>query len=280
MTLTVAAAPALSVTPASLSFSATAGGASPASKTLSVANTGGGTLSFTASDDAPWLSVTPGVRDRAAATSPCPRDVSGLAAGTYTGNVTVDLGRGDRFAQGRAGHLHGRPAPATPVLAVTPANLSFSAVAGGRESGRQDLQRHEHGHGLADLHGLRRRAVAVGRRPASGTAPEDVTVSVDTAGLAAGTYTGKVTVTSRARPAPEGRRGDARGHRRRRRSPSLPRRSPSAAPRAAPDPAAKTLSVTNTGGGSLSLTAADDASWLRSRPRADRRRRRSPSRRR
>src|SRR5207253_1661900 len=59
VTLTVNAPtpPALSVTPASLSFSATQGGSDPAAKTLSVANTGGGTMSWTVADDAAWLSV-------------------------------------------------------------------------------------------------------------------------------------------------------------------------------------------------------------------------------
>ncbi len=55
----------LAVAPASLSFSGVQGGADPASKTLSVSNTGGGSLSFSVSDDAPWLSVSPGERRRA-----------------------------------------------------------------------------------------------------------------------------------------------------------------------------------------------------------------------
>ena len=37
----------------------------PAAQSLSVANTGGGTLSFTASDDAAWLAVTPASGTRA-----------------------------------------------------------------------------------------------------------------------------------------------------------------------------------------------------------------------
>ena len=80
--------PVLSVSPASLSFSGTAGSANPASKTISVSNTGGGSLSFTASDDAPWLTVSP-------ATGSAPADLTaavntaGLSAGTYNATVTV-----------------------------------------------------------------------------------------------------------------------------------------------------------------------------------------------
>jgi glucose/arabinose dehydrogenase/PKD repeat protein len=80
--------PALAVSPSSLSFSATAGGANPASKSLSVTNTGGGTLTFTASDNASWLTVTPG-SGTAPATLSAAVDVTGLAAGTYNGTITV-----------------------------------------------------------------------------------------------------------------------------------------------------------------------------------------------
>ena len=55
---TCVAAPVLSVSPSSLSFSATQGAAGPAPQTLSVANTGGGSLPFTATTSAPWLTVS------------------------------------------------------------------------------------------------------------------------------------------------------------------------------------------------------------------------------
>ena len=48
--------------PRSLSFNGTAGGASPAAKTFAVSNTGGGTMDWTASESASWLSVSPGER--------------------------------------------------------------------------------------------------------------------------------------------------------------------------------------------------------------------------
>jgi hypothetical protein len=71
-----------------MTFSATQGGANPASQNASVTNTGTGSLDVTASSDKPWLTVTP-----ASATAPATlsigANVSGLAAGTYTGNVTV-----------------------------------------------------------------------------------------------------------------------------------------------------------------------------------------------
>jgi hypothetical protein len=51
--------PTIGVSPASLSFSATVGGSNPADQSLSITNTGGGTLNWTASSNATWLSVNP-----------------------------------------------------------------------------------------------------------------------------------------------------------------------------------------------------------------------------
>jgi len=80
--------PILSVSPSSLSFAAIQGGANPAPASLSVTNTGTGTLSFTDSTNESWLSATP-----ASGTAPQAVQVSAavgsLTAGTYTGHVTV-----------------------------------------------------------------------------------------------------------------------------------------------------------------------------------------------
>src|SRR5512147_2456521 len=46
---------AIGVSPASFSFAATQGGANPATQTLNITNTGGGTLSWTVSANATWL---------------------------------------------------------------------------------------------------------------------------------------------------------------------------------------------------------------------------------
>lgn len=83
-----ASPPVLSVSPSSLTFAATTGGASPASKTLSVSNTGGGTLSYTTASSQPWLSVTP-ASGSAPGTLTVTAATGSLTAGTYTGNVTV-----------------------------------------------------------------------------------------------------------------------------------------------------------------------------------------------
>jgi hypothetical protein len=78
----------LSVAPGSLAFTATQGGANPAAQTVNVTNSGGGTLNWTASDNQPWLSVSP-AGGAAPGTVSVSTNVTGLAAGTYTGTVTI-----------------------------------------------------------------------------------------------------------------------------------------------------------------------------------------------
>ncbi len=88
LTLSPPSPPVLAITPSSLTFGATVGGTAPPTQAVSISNTGGGTLSFTASDDQPWLSVSPG-SGTAPGTVNVGVDPTGLAAGTYTGTVTI-----------------------------------------------------------------------------------------------------------------------------------------------------------------------------------------------
>ena len=99
--------PALSVSPASLAFSGTAGGTSPAAKTLTVTNAGGGTMNWTASESASWLSLSPtsGTNNGTITATP---SITGLAAGTYTTDVTVTRDRRRRLAEDDPRDLHGR----------------------------------------------------------------------------------------------------------------------------------------------------------------------------
>ena len=84
----VPTSPVLGLNPKSLSFSATAGGANPSAQTVSVTNQGVGSLSFTDSSDSSWLNAAP-TSGTAPATISVQPVISGLAAGTYTGKITV-----------------------------------------------------------------------------------------------------------------------------------------------------------------------------------------------
>jgi outer membrane protein assembly factor BamB len=184
--------PILTTAPTSLSFSATVGGANPAIANLSVTNTGAGSLSFTSASNQTWASVTP-----ASGTAPVTEQVSvsitGLAAGTYMGQITIT-------APGAAGSPAVIPvtlivSTAAPVLSVSPPSLSFTAAAGGANPAAASFNITNTGGGTLSFTSATNQSW-LSASPTSGTAPITEQVSVSTAGLAAGTYTGRITITA------------------------------------------------------------------------------------
>jgi Viral BACON domain len=80
--------PAIGVSPLSLSFGATQGGANPATQTVSISNTGGSTLSWSVSDNAPWLTLSRGLGTGNGVVTVSV--VAGTTAiGTYNGSITI-----------------------------------------------------------------------------------------------------------------------------------------------------------------------------------------------
>jgi outer membrane protein assembly factor BamB len=77
--------------PAELNFSASEGGANPAAQTLEIWNSGAGTLDWSVSDGADWLSLSPpggsstGERDAVTISV----DISGKSAGNYPATITI-----------------------------------------------------------------------------------------------------------------------------------------------------------------------------------------------
>ena len=80
--------PALSLTPATLSFSGTVGTTNPTAKTISVSNTGSGTLTWTAGDNAAWLTLSP-ASGTGSGSLTASINTAGLAAGSYSGTITI-----------------------------------------------------------------------------------------------------------------------------------------------------------------------------------------------
>ncbi|MGC4054556.1 MAG: choice-of-anchor D domain-containing protein [Paludibaculum sp.] len=245
-----------------MTFSAPENGANPAAKTVSVTNTGIGTLNMTAVSDSPWLLVTP-ASGAAPQTLQVSVDVTGLAASTYTGHITVS-----------ASGASGSPATVTvtltvtpnqPVLSATPATISFSAVAGGANPAASAISVTNTGTGTLSFTAASD-APWLAVSPASGSAPQTLQVSANISGLAANTYTGHITVTAAGAQ----------------NSPSVTTVTLTVSPAPPPqpvlsvapatvsfsavqggsNPAAATVNVTNTGTGTLNFSAASDSSWL------------------
>jgi hypothetical protein len=83
--------PSILLNPASLSFSGTAGGASPLAKTMNLANPTGGTLTWSMTEPAPWLAlnITSGTTTTETDQISASVGISGLSAGTYSTIISV-----------------------------------------------------------------------------------------------------------------------------------------------------------------------------------------------
>ncbi len=185
--------PILSVAPQTIAFNAVQGGANPSPTGVSVTNTGSGTLSFTASSDASWLGVSP-ASGSAPSNLQLTAAVGSLVAGTYTGHITVT-----------ASGVQGSPAtitvtftiasPPPPNLVVSPSTLTFSATQGGGDPSALGVNISNSGSGVLSFTATSD-AAWLGVSPASGTAPQTLTVQPSIATLAPNTYTGHVTITA------------------------------------------------------------------------------------
>jgi uncharacterized protein (TIGR03437 family) len=181
----------IAVAPASLQFAATAGGAPPAAQTIQMTNSGTGTLAWTATASASWLSVTP-----ASGTAPSTLSVSvspaSLTAGTYQGTVQISAGASNSPLS------IGVTFTVTQVqasLAVAPQVLTFQYAAGGAIPPAQSLTISNAGAGTlawtaadADFW--------ISLSAQSGTASSTLSVSVNPGNLAPGTYTSNVQIAA------------------------------------------------------------------------------------
>jgi hypothetical protein len=252
--------PVIAVAPASLAVTGTASGADPPAKSFDVSNSGGGTLSWTVSESASWLSASPGSGTNAGTVTVTP-SIAGLASGTYTADVTVTApGATSRTVQVT---LTLDPPPTPPVLSTSPASLAFSATQGGASPATRTITVTNTGGGTLNWTASED-AAWLSVSPGSGTGNGTVTVSATTGALTAGTYTADVTVAA------AGVSGSPRT------IPVTFTVDPPPPPALAVSPASvsftatvggsapatQNVNVTNTGSGTLNWTAADDAGWL------------------
>ena len=88
---TLSPSPAITAGPSSISFNAQQGGTNPASQTLSIWNSGGGTLTWSASDNADWLILSPtnGSSTGEIDNITLSVDISGMSAGSYDAVITI-----------------------------------------------------------------------------------------------------------------------------------------------------------------------------------------------
>lgn len=177
----------MSVSPASLTFTAVEGTAMSAPQTVNVVNSGSGTLEWTAAADRSWIAVS------AASSSALnvSANAAGFAAGSSSsGTVTVTATTG--AIETVAVRLDVTPPP--PVLSVSPKTLSFKAQEGGALPPAQAINIHNLASGVMTWTASTATSW-LSLNNASGTAPSSVEVTVKNA-LTAGTHTGSVSIVA------------------------------------------------------------------------------------
>ncbi|RJP80835.1 MAG: T9SS C-terminal target domain-containing protein [Candidatus Zixiibacteriota bacterium] len=118
----------LQVEPNQLYFVAGHGGCNPPPQSFTIGNAGAGTLFFTATENADWLSVTPmsGGPVPPAAVCSVQVDITGLVLGVYTSSIVVT----SPFAANSPDTLWIVLDIVSPLMAVAPDTLSFLASLG------------------------------------------------------------------------------------------------------------------------------------------------------
>ncbi len=198
LTLVLSDGPLVNVSQSSLSFNFQGSGMLPAPQFLSLTSTGDSVnVAISSTSTGGWLTVGP-------STSSTPTNITvqvtplGLLPGTYNGTITIAAN-----VPGGAATLN---SPITiPVtltisagtLAASPANLAFLQAQGGNAPPSQTISVSSNGPSLT-YSAISSTSVGswLSVTPANAATPGALTVSVNGAGLAAGNYSGTVTVTS------------------------------------------------------------------------------------
>ncbi|MEP6933759.1 MAG: fibronectin type III domain-containing protein [Nitrospirota bacterium] len=185
--------PALGVSPTSLSFTAQQGGSNPPAQTMAITNKGGGTLTWSVSDNASWLAPSPasGTGNGVATIS---MTTGSLTAGTYTGLVTLSA-TGAPSVTVPVTYIITPivPSPSTSIN-LSPSSLSYSATQGAANPANQNIS-------LTTTGGTVNWTVSddaswLTVNLASGSGSSTLTTSVNTAGVPVGTHNGTITVTA------------------------------------------------------------------------------------
>lgn len=182
--------PVLSVDPTAVRDSARAGSDDIRRASVDITNAGDGSFTWLVTKDKGWISVSP-TEGNPPATLDIALDAHGLSPGTYQGSVTVRAtGAEDStvtvavtFVVQRAG------------LVVSPGSVTHSTNVTKDTVFQDNLQIANTGNGPLVWTASKRRSW-VTLSPIAGTGPGSVTVTVNSAGLAAGIHSDTVTVSA------------------------------------------------------------------------------------
>lgn len=181
-----------------LGFTGFAGGANPAAQLLTLTNPTGDTLSWSLSDTAAWLnlSTTSGTTTTETDSISVSVNLAGLATGTYTAVITITASGATNSPQTIPVSLTVATAPATPAaIGLSRTNLTYTGTVGGTNPASQSFTISNTG-GSPLAWTASDNAAWLTLTPASGTNTGTVAATANLAGLAAGTYSGTITVAA------------------------------------------------------------------------------------
>jgi hypothetical protein len=126
--------PRISLSAVGMSFSASQGGSNPSSQSMSITNTGNGTLNWSLTVDQPWLTINPtsgsvdyGILDFMTVSA----DITGLPSGVYNAIITITDPAASNSPQTLGVTLTILPPPPTPTITnpATPVSNTLSSPA-------------------------------------------------------------------------------------------------------------------------------------------------------
>jgi Viral BACON domain len=184
--------PAIGTSPTSLSFTATQGGANPATQTLSISNQGGGTLTWSATENTVWLAVSPSSGTGNGAVTVTVTTGS-LTAGTYNSTVTMNASGASSVAVPVTFTIATAPVP--PAIGASPTSLSFVVTQGGGNPATQTLSISNTGGGSLTW-SASDNVDWLTLSPTTGTGNGVMTATVVTGARTAGTYNASITLNA------------------------------------------------------------------------------------
>ncbi|MBI5361186.1 MAG: hypothetical protein HZA48_11470 [Planctomycetes bacterium] len=197
--------PEITITPTTLDFTAIQGGSNPASKTLTISNSGGGTLKWSATDDKGWISVNPTSEwISSTQTSTVNVEIIGnfTTAGIYTGTITISDSVASNAPQTIGVTLTvSEPVTVLPKITITPTTLDFTAIQGGSNPASKTFTISNSGSGTLKWAASDNRtwlSVTPTDEWVSGTQTSTVSANVNITGLTAGLHIGTIVVEDSA----------------------------------------------------------------------------------
>lgn len=120
--------PVIGASPLALTFSAQQGSGNPASQRLNISNTGGGTLTWAASENSNWLAISPASGTGSGAIT-LTVTTGARTAGTYSGTIALSANGALSVTIPVTFTVTAQPTPpSTPTPPPTPTGLQFTTV--------------------------------------------------------------------------------------------------------------------------------------------------------